>query len=115
MSRVDRALRISEGLTTVAEPSHEEAQPIHGGFNVTDYPTERVAPAPSQDTSVPESAPVAVASHARSGPAPVASAELKARLVTGGVDAVTLEQYRRLAAALHDASGGTGGGTGTQR
>jgi capsular exopolysaccharide synthesis family protein len=34
---------------------------------------------------------------------PPADADLRARLVTGGADAVSLEQYRRLAAALHDA------------
>jgi capsular exopolysaccharide synthesis family protein len=110
MSRVDEALRISEG----ASGQGRNTTPVHDPSALERYPGEGTR-RPMQDTGtlrpvdvrrhVP-SAPV----HAPAKPAPPVENRLRlpldddaqARLVTGTSSTVSIEQYRRLAAALHD-------------
>lgn len=117
MSRVDRALRLSEGTASVEElPADAVDQPA-GTFALDDYPQERVAQGlpPHSEGATENRGPAGFVSEMRTPTAPPpASArrplpalagpeELRARLVTADADAITLEQYRRLAATLHDA------------
>jgi capsular exopolysaccharide synthesis family protein len=99
MSRIDQALRIREGasdttvLPTAADPSalrqYPRESPEQSRF--VDPPVESVDSPPS---SVPPA------------PAPTAALtgnpRLQARLVTSTTNAVSVEQYRRIAAALHE-------------
>lgn len=106
MSRVDKALRAWEGQaqspdkperfelnryaqesSTVAVP----AQPLNGAEQAATF---EIPPAPS----IINEGPNGTRAH-RNG---AANVDLEARLVTGGSGAVPVEQYRRLAAVLHD-------------
>ena len=105
MSRIDRALNLWEGATSVAERPSAPTAAGGDGFALDAYPQEQipaVAPAPA-----PVARPVAPVPGERGESRRVATQagepDLRARLVTGDMDAVTLEQDRRLAAVLHDA------------
>jgi capsular exopolysaccharide synthesis family protein len=111
MSRIDQALRVWEGTATADGETLEKATPAASAVHITDYQRERrtdpvaLADAPAMVT--PVAAPVVAEPSARpttrSVPQRSRDEELQARLVTQGADLVSLEQYRRLAAALHDA------------
>src|SRR5688572_28010198 len=96
MSRIDQALRSLEdaGVGPSRSPGRS-----HANASLSDYPVEsgervRAEPSPLQPIE-PIPAPKA-AVKAR-------DAYLAARLVEAGSNSVSLEQYRRLAAILHDA------------
>jgi capsular exopolysaccharide synthesis family protein len=110
MSRIDEALRIAEGAsgavveeTTAFEPGHlssltqytretlDRHAAIESSSPSTGVPTESLRPI---------SAPTSSAADGLKVPD---DAELRARLVTGTSSTVSLEQYRRLAAVLHEA------------
>ena len=108
MSRIDEALRIAEafrGAVTTAGnvvPSSDAAQ-------LTQYRTEdrdseghdEPASAPAGEV-LPSSRPIAVDHIAVQTAALPDSADLHARLVTSRSSSVALEQYRKLAAVLHE-------------
>jgi protein-tyrosine kinase len=108
MSRVDRALRAWEKRDTTPDPPER--------FELREYGHESVngtrAPAPPPVESRPAANfriptdPAGAASNGHRSPKVVStgytSPDLDARLVTGSPGAVSLEQYRRLAAVLHD-------------
>ena len=103
MSRIDQALRKWEGAadTAAGEPAE---RPDDAPHRLQEYPRER----PTPDT--PEPLPAIVTEPApsvtpigRQVLLPSANGDSRARLVTGGASQVSLEQYRRLAAALHEA------------
>lgn len=102
MSRIDRALEVWEGATTGDVTRSEPTGPQAGAFQLDEYPQEQWPAAAGRD--LPPSIPVAPPAPAvpRRVPPMMGEAELRARLVTGDADAVTIEQYRRLAATLHD-------------
>jgi capsular exopolysaccharide synthesis family protein len=115
MSRIDKALRVWEGTANVEEVDVDVATATSEAFRLTEYPRERhpqiqplkatPAVAPVEEHAprpvfLPEARP---AKATRQVPTPASDLDLRARLVTGGADPVSLEQYRRLAAALHDA------------
>jgi protein-tyrosine kinase len=106
MSRIDRALRIAEGTATVEEIDGATA-PESPPHRLNEYPRERATthsppqgspPRPLEPVALPAIPPTR-----RQVSIPTGDADLRARLVTGAADAVSLEQYRRLAAALHEA------------
>lgn len=91
MSHIDRALRLLEGDgKTPASPSTER-------FRIDQYVREGQSasepPGPHQPAKLAEPF---------SRPAKRTDPELDARLVTGGPGGVPVEQYRRLAAVLHE-------------
>jgi capsular exopolysaccharide synthesis family protein len=112
MSRIDRALRVWEGTAAVDEVQADVVAPAPQAFRVNDYQRERpadgavIAPLarPATETIAPVKVaePVAIPA-SRKVPVRGVDVDLQARLVTQGADPVSLEQYRRLAAALHDA------------
>jgi len=107
MSRIDKALRAWEKRETPAEAperfelgeyGHENG---HGTRPAVSHPVERAATPfliPSQ--------PAVAASNGQGSPKTFSpghvNPDVDARLVTGAAGAVSLEQYRRLAAVLHD-------------
>jgi capsular exopolysaccharide synthesis family protein len=108
MSHIDQALRIREGANGVPE-----AETLSRPETVTsfyEYPHEENTQRAAQDSPVlerPEAAPITrpqtPARPSRSRRAPIAdNPDLRARLVTGAPNTVALEQYRRLAAVLHE-------------
>jgi len=111
MSRIDQALRNWEskkaavaGAGVSQAPAAEQAV----AASLADYPAERAAQPveradelPSQE---PDAEPVVQPRPFRKAETrPRDNAYLAARLVTGAVGSVPLEQYRRLAAVLHEA------------
>jgi capsular exopolysaccharide synthesis family protein len=114
MSRIDKALRVWEGTATVDDGAEvDAATQTSEAFRLTEYARERHPQVqPSQATAVPVEEPAPPQAFVpeprpvratRQVPAPASDVDLRARLVTGGADPVSLEQYRRLAAVLHDA------------
>jgi protein-tyrosine kinase len=108
MSHIDKALRAWEDAAGLRPAeidvprAHARAFSTFGRENLTAIgPDEPVTPArevpvrPAPKTSTREAAPIG-------------ESALHARLVTGSLDGVGLEQYRRLAASLHDAQAGAG-------
>lgn len=109
MSRVDRALEVSERRRagTVNAGGHETAveSPPHR-FHLNGYARENITDDEPPATPAPPSTNHVAPPAQRIDPS-VASVtaltpDLQARLVNGGSGAVPLEQYRRLAAVLHD-------------
>jgi len=110
MSRIDKALQTWEKSArladAVAEPTAHDA---HGSAapGLSGYARESVSPSGSAPSPRP-SAFVATPANQTAGVSrpfiarPKAPPDLEARLVNGGSGAVPLEQYRRLAATLHD-------------
>ncbi len=104
MSRIDRALRIKEGATDVAVATDippGDASPLQR------YPQEQRERAPRKESaseSITGSQPISADSliTARRPQPPPVTADLSARLVTSTSSAVSIEQYRRLAAVLHE-------------
>lgn len=98
MSRIDQALRNWEG-TTGAVASESLATDAAHASPLATYPSEST----SVVVEEPPVEPVAAPPVSRTIPARRRdNAELAARLVTGGSSSVSLEQYRRLAAVLHE-------------
>ena len=110
MSRIDRALRIKEGAVdvgrskdTVDHPdsavalslySNEERESNHGRVPVNRHEPSGTIPRPT---------PVdGTARRVRRAEPKPDTAELSARLMTTTSSAVSVEQYRRLAAVLHE-------------
>lgn len=114
MSRIDDALKAweeSQRVPTLPDPAVTTSEP----FRITEYPEESSAPRngsraagatpPSVDIEPHEEASLRTASLAArhvEPPRVERAADVQARLVTGVTNALSLEQYRRLAAALHD-------------
>ena len=109
MSRIDQALRIWEGAngaaaseagTTESNSSRALNQYAH------EEPNRHHAEEPISSGSVESAQPFRPASTSRRIPTVGAKfpdkADIQARLVTGGLNTLALEQYRRLAASLHD-------------
>jgi len=95
MSRIDRALRTWEKKAAPESPER---------FELGKYANESAVAVPVAPVPVPPQAPApaaAINGHVRPF-VPHVTPDLEARLVTGGSGAVSLEQYRRLAAVLHD-------------
>ncbi len=106
MSRIDRALRIKEGAADVAVTTATDI-PAGNSSPLQQYPHEERDREPRQEApseSIPESEPSAAGGRrrARRPQQRALVAELPARLVTGTSSAVSIEQYRRLAAVLHE-------------
>src|SRR5262245_38284054 len=108
MSRLDKALRLWEAASgidradTAVTPSAFDAtlnDYVREGSAALQVPLEYTEPDPL-------SAPVQRIRRATAQPK--VEAELEARLVTGRVNPVSLEQYRRLAAVLHDVQANSG-------
>ena len=97
MSRIDDALRIRE-KDKAAAPGLSARFEVDGYANESPTNGSR---APRVRPQTPAAVPPAPAdpTAARMGSL---TAEVEARLVTGGAGSVSLEQYRRLAAVLHD-------------
>jgi capsular exopolysaccharide synthesis family protein len=112
MSRIDDALKAAEGGAPMTEPTAVRANPE---MPLGQYRQESPGPRPHvretpqlrpverrADTAAPSTAPAAPArSNATRRPG-VSDANVQARLVTGDANTVSLEQYRRLAAVLHE-------------
>jgi len=91
MSRIDRALRTWEKKAAPESPER---------FELGKYANESAVAVPVAPVPVPPQAPApaaAINGHVRPF-VPHVTPDLEARLVTGGSGAVSLEQYRRLAA-----------------
>jgi capsular exopolysaccharide synthesis family protein len=99
MSRVDKALRAWE------ESAGGNSYDDEGGHSVRGTPLSeyaREAEALTRLPAQPQAIPVRVAAQ------PPGDPESRARLVTGGAKPIVVEQYRRIAATLHDAQLDTG-------
>jgi protein-tyrosine kinase len=112
MSRIDKALRAWEKTEgAVLSRPEPDAHDAHGSsrFDLTGYgredgPVAPVVRPPAVSTGVVP-LPVAEPRPSVSTPfivKPQVTPDMEARLVTGGSGSVPLEQYRRLAATLHD-------------
>lgn len=106
MSHIDQALKVVEG-TSARTPESRVARPS-GSSPLSEYPHEAPDVIPAELPSAPVSEPAQperqdVTSLRTTRVAKRrGSAEIQARLVTEGSSSVALEQYRRLAAVLHD-------------
>jgi capsular exopolysaccharide synthesis family protein len=109
MSRIDKALRIWEGSSGIDHTDQDDA-PSGAATTLNEYVREAHTSRPQPPAPLPPPLPreaerpprlVHAVRRGRSAEAPEPLVE--ARLVTGQVSPVALEQYRRLAAALHDA------------
>ena len=104
MSRIDKALRVWEKSAGL-DRSDLEATRSSGRTSLGDYGRETLRSPEKPNLSEHPEAPRAIVSsrlplrRSRSQGDP----DLEARLVTDRLSAVSLEQYRRLAAALHEA------------
>jgi protein-tyrosine kinase len=105
MSRIDRALKCWEDSAGLNRSDHETAR-SNGRTSLGQYARERHGSAETNEQTeppLPRHSPVLARPVAPPKPRPVRDLEAQARLVTEGLSAVSVEQYRRLAAALHDA------------
>ena len=108
MSRIDRALRSWEDSTGLNRSDHEPAR-SNGRTSLGQYAREAQGAAePAANLEVaepqpPRRAPAVARPTAQTNARPTRSRDADARLVTEGLSPVLVEQYRRLAAALHDA------------
>ena len=109
MSRIDQALRIREVASGAAAPETGTNQ-SRGSSSLNQYPNEEPDRHPLEEPASPDSfesaQPFRPASTSRRTATRRAklpnSADIQARLVTGALSTVSLEQYRRLAAVLHE-------------
>ena len=104
MSRIDEALKLSEGASGVAVPELDaiDAARLSPLTQYSFEDPERRDREPSRPAPVAVPVPVAAQPAGRELTLS-ADADLQARLVTGTSSTVSLEQYRRLAAVLHEA------------
>src|SRR5688572_23988511 len=97
MSRIDRALRIREGRKG-ALPTDADDQPVDDAASLQQYEREeRFA-----NLKPPRPAPEAQRPSLARRPKFTVDGDSKARLVTETSSAVSIEQYRKLAAVLHE-------------
>ena len=108
MSRIDEALRIRERASGTVFPERRPAQPDRTS-PFSEYESETpgrhrddTAPAAPAAETTPAFRPAVAARLDRPETSKPRSADLEARLVTSMTNPVSLEQYRRLAASLHD-------------
>jgi capsular exopolysaccharide synthesis family protein len=110
MSRINQALRLAQSADGVSAPDTEARKPETGG-GIGQYPSEeaesrqpdRTGGEAARDTQVPDHAGLpALRLEAASDLPPPEDAERRERLVTTTSNVATLEQYRRIAAVLHD-------------
>lgn len=109
MSRIDQALRMREVASGAAAPETGTNQ-SRGSSSLNQYPNEEPDRHPLEEPASPDSfesaQPFRPASTSRRTATRRAklpnSADIQARLVTGALSTVSLEQYRRLAAVLHE-------------
>jgi capsular exopolysaccharide synthesis family protein len=113
MSRIDDALKVAEGDTPTTEPKIVLADQ---GVPLSQYRQEAPGPRPHAretppplrpverraDAAVPSTTPAAEARSSATRRRAASEANMQARLVTGNAHSVSLEQYRRLAAVLHE-------------
>jgi len=105
MSRIDRALRFWEDSEGLDRSDHNTTRPM-GGASLTQYAPEAQESAARAETAEPQQprrSPAPPPSSVPTGARPARDPYAQARLVTQALSAVSVEQYRRLAAALHDA------------
>jgi capsular exopolysaccharide synthesis family protein len=109
MSRIDKALQTWEKKALTSETSARFELDKYGqedgagGRPTSSDVTAVLAPPPSPEPSPAAQKPPAQTRTRGNKISPRrAEVDLEARLVTGGSGAVSLEQYRRLAAVLHD-------------
>ena len=108
MTQIYRALRLKEGSTTIAAETDSDIQPDGASSALQQYPEEERHPGPRKDVpSGPTRDPVARSTvgtprRARHAAQKPHSTDLRARLVNSTSSAVSVEQYRRLAAVLHE-------------
>src|SRR5688572_18400113 len=109
MSRIDKALRAWESSTGLERPELEATRPSVrtplSAYAREMLPSPETPSSPEQPDAHREILPAGRAvRQSRSQVDP----DIEARLATGGLSAVPLEQYRRLAAALHEAQAESG-------
>ena len=98
MSRIDQALRNWESGTGRGSSDRGTDSAIEA--RLAEYPVEKASAATLVEPPV---SAVAAEPRPPQRAAPQSNAYLEARLVTGEIGSVSLEQYRRLAAVLHEA------------
>jgi capsular exopolysaccharide synthesis family protein len=99
MSRIDQALRMREGASDIgAIPTTPDPSALR--LYSSEAAEHSVFPEREPDAALEPAGDVPAA--AQSATAPRRSSRLRARLVTSTANAVAVEQYRRIAAALHD-------------
>lgn len=104
MSRIDQALRNWENAKGAVPSESTAIDPAHA-TSLAHYPSEGASrlqdelPVPTVAQTIVEPPVVPKRPVAR----PRDNADLAARLVTGGSSSISLEQYRRVAAVLHEA------------
>src|SRR6266542_4256313 len=109
MSRIDQALKIWE-VASGAETSEAGTTQSSSSPGLNQYPHEESGRRPHEEPissrSLEPAQPFRPASTSRRtatrGPTLPDRADIQARLVTAGLNTVSLEQYRRLAASLHE-------------
>jgi capsular exopolysaccharide synthesis family protein len=101
MSRIDQALRNWENAKGAGPAGSAVTDPAMAA-SLADYPAEATQIL-REDPPVPPVQPVAESRPARRAAMRRDNAYLTARLVTGSSSSVSLEQYRRVAAVLHEA------------
>ena len=110
MSRIDQALKVWEsakgGATAISDTA---AVDPHGASPLAEYPHEpnrlpasEVAVPPPAEPAHVEQPPVEARPSRRSVSRLTDHPDVQARLVTGASSSVSIEQYRRLAAVLHE-------------
>ena len=107
MSRIDQALRAWEKKEDVSrQPERFElGKYTHENGTAVRTPAQKGRPVAPPSVAVPQPiahAPVAAQPRVRSQVSRPVNPDIEARLVTGPSGAVPLEQYRRLAAVLHE-------------
>jgi protein-tyrosine kinase len=105
MSRIDRALRFWEDSEGLDRSDHNTTRP-KAGAALTQYAPEShgsAAPAETAEPEQPRRSPAPPRSKVPNSVRPARDPYAQARLVTEALSSVSVEQYRRLAAALHDA------------
>lgn len=112
MSRIDEAMKRASQMPQAGRPTRVSESPLRlaEDFTLNEYPLEsrgivsaEKAPAPEAFVA-PELRPMSAPVHnQKSRPKPRLERRANEKLVGDARDAVSTEQYRRLAAALHDA------------
>ena len=105
MSRIDQALRNWESAKGAIPPAAVSVSEPAVAATLADYPAESGNPVALEEPLPvqPVQPPVERRHSGRTSIRPRDNAYLAARLVTGSSSSVSLEQYRRVAAVLHEA------------